>query len=168
MYRRNLVSALQHILERHEVGWIGDCLSCKRDVPFFYKDMESPNPAYKIDAITADPKRKDWYFRIYEGNRLVRKDRHFASAEQAYAAGSLILNDEQATELSLRRIERWAGDHSYAVDGHAHADPLVSEVEPNKWWIFVDRESNQRQYSGPWTSLEEASLVYKFHLCTVN
>ena len=74
----------------------------ERDVPFFYRDMESPNPAFKIDAITADPNHNDWYFRIYNGNRLVRRDRHFVSAEEAYAAGRLVLNEEHATELSLR------------------------------------------------------------------
>jgi hypothetical protein len=162
------MSDLQRILKQHEFGWIGDGRSSKRDVPFFYRDMESANPRYTIDAITADPKHNDWYFRIYEGNRLVRKDQHFVSAEEAYAAGRLILNEEQATELSLRRIERWAGDHSYAVDGHTEIDAIISELEPNKWWIFIDREFQQRQCNGPWTSLEETFLVYRFHFCKVN
>jgi hypothetical protein len=159
---------LRRILKQHEVGWTGDGPSIKRDVPFFYKDMESPNPAFKIDAITANPKHNDWYFRIYKGKRLLRKDQHFVSAEEAYAAARLILTEAQAAELSLRRIERWAGDHSYAVDGHTETDAILCEVEPDRWWIFIDRECHPRQHGGPWTSLEEAFSVYKLHFCKAN
>jgi hypothetical protein len=155
-------------LKQHEVGWVGDGLSYKRDNPFFHKDMESPNPAFTIDAITASPQHKDWYFRIYAGNRLVRKDRHFDSAEAAYTAARLILDEQQASELSLRRIERWEGDHAYAVDGHIDTDTVIAEVEPGRWWIFMNEESRHRQYSGPWTSLEEAFAVYRYQMLKVN
>ena len=146
----------QITLKQHECAWVGNGLSLTRDVPFFYRNIAGLNPAHRIDIITASPDHLDWYFRIYDGNRMICKNRHFQSQEDALMAARLIRSEAEATTLHLRAIERWPGDHSFAIDGLTNSDVVISEVMPNAWWVFATEENFRWTWSGPWPSLDVA------------
>ncbi len=160
---------LRTTLKRHEFARIGDGPSSTRAIPFFYRGIVGTNPAHRIDIITGHPDHHDWYLRIYDGNRKICHDRHFHSQEDALAAAWAIHSEADATELRLRKIERWPGDNAYTVDGLASADVLVTEIKPNEWWFqVVDDNVGRLQWNGPWSSAEEAFLVYRFHFRKAN
>lgn len=160
------MTELQSALREHEYAWIADGRSHKRDTPFFYNAIDGKLPGHRISVINAGlPDRPDWYFRIYDGDRKVCQDRHFRSAADALAAAWTSRSEIDATEIRLRNIARWWGEHAFTVDGLVSADVIITEIKPNHWLFqIVGDDFRRTSWNGPWPSAEEAFAAVRDRL----
>ena|ERR1035438_7815337 len=156
------MSTIQNALKSHVFGRIGNGQSLSRDVPFFYHEIDCTNPAHKISIINQGlPERPDWYYRIYQGGRLVCTNRHFISAEDALSAAYDWSDHTGRRLLRQRPVNPWGDMKAFTIDGLRSADVTILEFSPGVWRIQSIEDGMYCPWSElSWFTVEEAFAAY--------
>src|SRR5579862_6678139 len=120
-------------LDRHAYIWSNNGRVVKSGEIFGYREIPGRELGQEIwmnNAGTSE--RPDWLFMVLKNNHELCCNRHFHTAQDAYAAACHWLASPM--RLTLRQFTRGYNDEAITVDGlPSNVEVTIEEVGPDDW-----------------------------------